>query len=107
MPAFAFVAFLGLALIVLKLVADTSPVSPPGPRHRDTREIAAQPVPAPDVAKQTKPKPEEEVMIEPKARAARAQAPPTMKRITRQPIGHRLHRYRQNNWTNKFSIGGQ
>jgi|SRR5690349_1472803 len=108
MQAFAFVAFLGLALIVLRLLTGTSsPISVAERPHRVTTETAGQPVLAPDVEKQTKPEPQEEAMVEPKARAARAQAPATIKRIMRQPIEHRPHRSGQNNWANKFSIKGQ
>ena len=118
MPALAFLAVVGLALIALLFVADATlePGSPPivtgdrvglpEPWHSDdvqtfaptpdTTSQAVQPQSAPDLAK-----------IEPGAQAARAQAPPKKNRITQQPTDHQENHFQQNNLADRFSIRGQ
>jgi hypothetical protein len=119
MPALAFLAAVGLALIALLFIADAKleSVSPivtsdriglPEPWHPDNSETPTEPVTAGEVASevlpaaQPKPEPEAKVQIERAARAARAQAP--TKRITPQPTQNRSQ---QNNLVDRFSIRGQ
>jgi hypothetical protein len=123
MPALAFLAVVGFALIALLFVADatlerSSPVIVTSDRiglperwHPDTIQIlttAPAPAPAPDMTSQAvlaaQPKSEPEKLwkkIEPAARAARAEAPPENDRVTR-PIDNR-----QNGLVDRFSIKGQ
>jgi hypothetical protein len=120
MPALTFLAVVGLALIALLFVADTTlePSSPivtnnrvglPKPWHPDSmnhgaiRNLTPAPAPAPDMAsdlvraampKAQSASEDDLAKVKPAARAARAEAPPTKKRITRtQPPVE----YRQNN----------
>jgi hypothetical protein len=125
MPALAFLAVVGFALIALLCVADatlerSSPVIVTSDRiglperwHSDTiQTLTTAPVPAPDMtspavrAAQPKPKPDNLDKIGPAARAARAEAPPKNNRLT-QPTGHRQNHYQTNQMVDRFSIKGQ
>jgi hypothetical protein len=113
LPALAFLATIGIALIALLFVADATlerslPVMLTSDRvglperwHPDTIQIfttAIAPEPEPDTtsppALAARPKPEPDVLekIEPAARAARAEAPPKNRHVT-QPIDHRQNHY--------------
>ena len=110
MPALAFLAVVSLVLIAMLFVADATleNVSPPivtsnriglpEPWHPELtdpdliRNLPTAPAPAPDMAsdlvRDTMPKaqsaPEEDLAnVKPAARAARAEAPPTKKRVAR------------------------
>ena len=114
MPALAFLAVVGLALIALLFVADATlePGSPPivtsdrvglpEPWHSDDIQTFA-PTPAPDTTSQTvQPQSAPDLAkIEPEARAARAQAPHTKKRVTQQPPVE----YQQNNASSHQEFG--
>ena len=120
MPALAFLAVVGLALIALLFVASATlePGSPPivtsdrvglpEPWHSDDVQTFA-PTPAPDTTSQTvQPQLAPDLAkIEPAARAARAQAPHTNKRSTQQPTDHQQNHFQQNNSADRLSIGGQ
>ena len=125
MPALAFLAVVGFALIALLCVADatlerSSAVIPTSERvglperwHPDTIQIlTSAPAPAPDMtsppvlAAQPKPEPDALEKIGPAARAARAEAPPKNRRVT-QPIDHRQNHYQKNQLVDRFSIKGQ
>jgi hypothetical protein len=121
MPVASFLALVGLALIAMLFIADGTlePSSPPivtsnrvglpEPWHPDSmypdaiRNLTTSPAPAPDMAsdlvRAAMPKaqsaPEDDLAkVNPAARAARAEAPPEKKRVTRtQPPVE----YRQNN----------
>jgi hypothetical protein len=127
MPALAFLAAVGLALIALLFVADATlePSSPPvvtGDRvdlpkpwhahstHPDAmRNLSTAPAPAPDMASdlvrsampkaQSAPK-DDLAKVKPATRTARAEAPPKKKRVTRTqpPVEDR-----QNNTGSHFS----
>lgn len=117
MPTLAFLAAVGIALIALLCVADatlerSSPVIPTSDRiglperwHSGTIQIlTSAPAPAPDItsppviAAQPKPGPDF-LKIGPAARAARAEAPPKNRRVTRST--------QQNRLVDRFSISGQ
>jgi hypothetical protein len=132
MPALTFLAVVGLALIALLFVADATlePSSPPivtsnrvglpEPWHPDSmdpgaiRNLTTAPAPAPDMAsdlvRAAMPKAQaasedDLAKVTPAARAARAEAPPTKKRVTRtQPPVE----YRQNNTRSyrEFGLSG-
>lgn len=127
MPALAFLAVVGFALIALLYVADATlePGSPPivtsdrvglpEPWHSDDIQTFAPthtPAAAPDMASQdvlaAQPKSEPAVppKIESAARVARAQAPPKKKRVTQQP-DHQQNRSHQDNLFDRFSLRGQ
>ena len=118
MPALTFLAVIGLALIALLFVADatlepnpppivtSNRVGLPEPWHPDSmnpdsmRNLTTAPAPAPDMAsnlvRAAMPKAQaasedDLAKVKPAARAARAEAPPTKKRVTRTqpPIEHR------------------
>jgi hypothetical protein len=105
MPALAFFVVVGLALVALLLVADATlkPVivtsqrsGPPKPWHPGAIQTLTT-APAPDMTSQAvlAAHPSEALAkVDPAARAARAEAPPTKKRLTRMqpPV-----EYRQNN----------
>ena len=120
MPALAFLAVVGFALIALLCVADatlerSSPVIVTSDRmglpkqwHSDTiQTLTTELAPAPDMtspavlAAQPKAEPKVLETIEPLARAAWAEAPPERNRVT-PPMD-----YRQNRAVDRFSIGGQ
>ena len=125
MPALAFLAAVGIALIALLCVADatlerSSPVIPTSERvglperwHPDTVQIlTSAPAPAPDMtsppvlAAQPKPEPDVLEKIGPAARAARAEAPPKNRRVT-QPIDRWQNHYQKNQLVDRFSIKDQ
>jgi len=125
MPALAFLAVVGFALIALLCVADATlerspPVIPTSERvglperwHPDTVQIlTSAPAPAPDMtsppvfAAQLKPEPDALEKIGPAARAARAEAPPKNRRVT-QPIDRWQNHYQKNQLVDRFSIKGQ
>ena len=97
MPAIAFLTVVGLALVVLLLVADATlkPVivtsqrsGPPKPWHPGAiQTLTTAPAPAPDMtsqavlAAQPKSAPEAPAKIKPAAREARAEAPPKKARV--------------------------
>jgi len=107
MPALTFLAVVGLALIALLFVADATlePGSPPivtssrvglpEPWHPDSidpgavRNLTTAPTPAPDMASDVvraatpKSQAASEYDLKPAARAARAEASPSKKRVTR------------------------
>jgi hypothetical protein len=129
MPALIFLAVAGLALIALLFVADatlesSSPpivtsnrVGLPTPWHPDStspdaiRNLTTAPAPAPDMAsdlvraampKAQSASEDDLAKVEPAARAARAEAPPTKKRVTRTrpPV-----EYRQNSTGSNSPVG--
>ena len=128
MPALIFLAVAGLALIALLFVADATlePSSPPivtsnrvglpTPWHPDStspdtiRNLTTAPAPAPDMAsdlvRAAMPKAQSAqddlAKVKPVARAARAEAPPTKKRVTRTrpPV-----EYRQNSTGSYSPVG--
>ena len=132
MPALTFLAVVGLALIALLFVADATlePGSPPivtsnrvglpEPWHPDSmdpgaiRNLTTAPMPAPDMTsdlvRATLPKSQaasedDLAKVKPAARTARAEAPPTKKRVTRtQPPVE----YRENNTKSyrEFGLSG-
>ena len=121
MPALAFLAAVGLALIAVLFIADVKleSVSPiitsdriglPEPWHPEKAETPTEPVVPGDVASEAvhaaQPTSESEakVQIGPAARAARAQA---RQRITAQPPDHKQNRFQRNNLVDRFSIRGQ
>ena len=125
MPALAFLAAVGIALIALLCVADatlerSSPVITTSDRvglperwHPDTVQIlTSPPAPAPDmtsppvIAAQPKPEPDVLEKIGPAARAARAEAPPKNRRVT-QPIDRWQNHYQKNQLVDRFSIKDQ
>jgi hypothetical protein len=125
MPALAFLAAVGIALIALLCVADatlerSSPVITTSDRvglperwHPDTVQIlTSPPAPAPDMtsppvlAAQPKPEPDVLEKIGPAARAARAEAPPKNRRVT-QPIDRWQNHYQKNQLVDRFSIKDQ
>ena len=106
MPALAFLAVVGLALVALLFVADatleSSPVivtsdrvGLPEPWRPDTvRALTTTPAPAPDMSSQAVlgAQPSDALTkIEPAARAARAEAPPKKKRVTQQPFDYQRY----------------
>src|SRR5262245_48608430 len=132
MPALTFLAVIGLALIALLFVADATlePGSPPivisgrvglpEPWHSDSmnsgamQNVTTSPAPAPDMesdrVRAAMPKvqsaPEGDLAkVKPAARAARAEARPTKKRVTRAepPV-----KYRQNSASSyrEFGLSG-
>lgn len=125
MPALAFLAAVGIALIALLCVADatlerSSPVITTSDRvglperwHPDTVQIlTSPPAPAPDMtsppvlAAQPKPEPDVLEKIGPAARAARAEAPPKNRRVT-QPLDRWQNHYQKNQLVDRFSIKDQ
>jgi len=107
MPVLAYLGVVGFVLVALLFAADatlerSSPVIVTSDRiglperwHSDTiQTLTTAPAPAPDMTspavRAAQPNSEPEVLekIEPAARAARAEAPPKNKRVTR-PTGHR------------------
>jgi len=132
MPALTFLAVVGLALIALLFVADATlePSPPPivtsnrlglpEPWHSDSmnpnsiRNLTTAPAPAPDMAsdlvraampKSQAASDDDLAKVKPAARAARAEGPPTKKRVTRtQPPVE----YRQNNTRSyrEFGLSG-
>lgn len=120
MPALAFLAVAGLALLALMLVADatleksapliitSSRVGLPERWHSDDVEIFTTTLtPEPDItspavrAAQQDSDHEALSKIAPAARAARAEAPPENKLVKRR------NGYQQNQWRDRLSIGGQ
>jgi hypothetical protein len=112
MPALAFLAVAGLALIALLFVADATlePGSPPivtsqrsglpeVHRPNPIQTLVTAPAPAPDMtsqavlAAQSKAAPQG-TKIDPSARAARAETPPKKKRVARKRLPD--YDYRQN-----------
>jgi hypothetical protein len=105
----AFLAVVGFVLVVLLFSAGETlekitqasiqtPVAAPAPAAHVTSEPVRAAQPRAQVA------PEDPVRIEPAARAARAEAPPTKKRVTRTqpPVD-----YRQNHtWSREFGLSG-
>ena len=124
MPALAFLAVVGFALIALLCVADatlerSSPVIVTSDRvglperwRSDTiRTLTTAPAPAPDMTspavRAAQPRSEPDILdkIGPAARAARAEAPPKTNRVT-QP-SHRQNHDQTNQLADRFSIKGQ
>ena len=127
MPAFAFLAVAGLALITLLFLADAaldkdgSPVivtsqrsGLPESSHRsyNIHILTTAPAPAPDMTLQVvrdaqpKPEPQDPIKIPP---AARAEAPPQDTRVT-QPMNYQYPmncQYRRSQVLDRFSIKGQ
>ena len=132
MPALAFFAWVGLALVALLFVADATLVDNgsaivvseriglPEPWHPDpdsSSPPALASIPAPEISSQA------EISaqfgsepgargIEPAARAARAEAPPKKKRVARQSADSAQSRARQSqgqqsSLADRFSIRGQ
>ena len=130
MPALAFLAVAGLALVALLFLADAtlekdgSPVIvtsqrsglPESSIHSDNiRVLTTAPAPEPNMASQAvrdaqpKPEPQDPFKIHPAARAARAEAPPQDSHFT-QPMNHQApmdYQYRRSQVLDKFSIKGQ
>ncbi|MGB9296061.1 MAG: hypothetical protein WCB52_07675 [Pseudolabrys sp.] len=128
MPVLDFLAAAGLALLALLFVADSmledssppivtsSRVGLPKRWHQDTiKVLTTMPAPAPDMtssavrAAQPKSDPEALTKIDPAARAARAEMPaahnaevPAANNHVTPPVD-----YRQNRWSDRFSISGQ
>ena len=105
MPALAFLAVAGLALLALLFVADTFLDNGPSPiatssrvglpvrGNQDTIQVlTSTPAPVPDMTSQAV------IAAQPKAQA---EALPEHGHVAR-PID-----YRQNRWRDRFSIGGQ
>ena len=122
MPALAFLAVAGLALIALLFFADAaleksdSPVIATSQRSglpesslRFDKIHTTAPPPAPDMTSQAvrdaQPRPESQdpIKIHPEARTARAEAPPQDTRVT-QPMNYQ---YRRSQVLDRFSIRGQ
>ena len=128
MPALAFLAVAGLALIALLFLADAtldndgSPVIvtsqrsglPDSALHSDNiRILTTAPAPEPDMTLQAvrdaqpKPAPHDPMKISPEARAAQAEALPQDMRFT-QPMNYRSPmNYRRSQVLDRFSIKGQ
>jgi hypothetical protein len=122
MPALAFLAVAGLALIALLFLADAtldkdgSPVivtsqrsglPESSPHSGDVRILTSAPAPEPDMTlpavRDAQPKPQDPMKIHPAARAAHAEAPPGNTRVM-QPFNYQ---YRTNRVFDRFSIKGQ
>ena len=120
MLVLAFLAVVGLLLVVSLFIADATLQDGPPPIvtsnrvglperwHPDTTQVLpSTPAPAPDMTspavRAAQPRPDSETLarIAPAARAARAEAPPENNRATQAPDN------RQNNAGDRFSIGGQ
>ena len=118
MPALAFLAVVGLALVALLFVADAtlesgSPpivtsarVGLPEPWHPNTAgALTTTPAPTPDMSSKAVPsaQPSETLAkIDPAARAARAEAPAKKKRVTAQRFD-----YQRVDPVDRFSAGRQ
>lgn len=118
MPALAFLAVVGLALVALLFVADAtlesgSPpivtstrVGLPEPWHPNTAgALTTTPAPAPDMSSKAVPSDqpsEASAKIDPAARAARAEAPAKKKRVTAERFD-----YQRNDPVDRFSAGRQ
>ena len=118
MPALAFLAVVGLALVALLFVADAtlesgSPVivtsdrvGLPEPWHPNTAGgLTATPAPAPDMSSKAvlAAEPSDALAkVDPAARAARAEAPAKKKRVTAQRFD-----YQRNDPVDRFSAGRQ
>jgi hypothetical protein len=116
MPALAFLAAVGMALVALLFVADaTLEKGPPAivtsersglpePWHPDTvKTLTTAPAPAPDMTSRAvlaAQPPEALMKVSPAARAARAEATPKKKRGT-------SFDYQQNYFVDRFSAKGQ
>ena len=131
MPALAFLASVGLALVAMLFAAnamlpDNGPVivvsariGLPEPWHPDpdpTSPPAFAPIPAPEMASQSVIQPVSEAegdAIKPAARTARAEAPPKKeKRVARQSTDRQQNHVQQNHvqqssLVDRFSIRGQ
>ena len=123
MPALAFLAVVGLALVALLFVADatleSSPVivtsdrvGLPEPWRQDTAGVlTTTPAPAPDMSSKAVPSDqpsEASAKIDPAARAARAEAP-ARKPTTQQPFGSSGYNQRNNqaaDMPDRFSARG-
>jgi hypothetical protein len=119
MPALAFLAVVGLALIALLFVADAtlesgSPaivtsdrVGLPEPWRPNTAGVLnTTPAPAPNMSAQAvlaAQPPDALAKIDPAARAARAEAPSKKKRDTQRPFDY----YQRNDPVDRFSAGRQ
>ena len=125
MPVLAYFEVVGFVLAALLFVADAtlergSPVIVTSDRvglperwHSDTiQTLSTAPAPAPDMtspavlAAQPNSEPEVLEKIGPAARAARAEAPPKNKRVTR-PTGRRQNLDQTNQLADRFSIKAQ
>jgi hypothetical protein len=118
MPALAFLAVVGLALVALLFVADAtlesgSPpivtstrVGLPEPWHPNTAGgLTTTPAPAPDMSSKAvlAAEPSDALAkVDPAARAARAEAPAKKKRVTAQRFD-----YQRNDPVDRFSAGRQ
>jgi hypothetical protein len=116
MPALAFLAVVGMALVALLFVADATleTSSPaivtsersglPKPWHPDTMQtLTTAHAPVPDMTSQTvRAAQPPEAKIDTAAHSARAEAPPRKKRVTQQP-----NNYQQNYLIDRFSAKGQ
>ena len=131
MPALAFLASVGLALVVMLFAAnamlpDNGPVivvseriglpEPWHPEPEPTSPPAFAPIPAPEMVSQSVIQPVSEAeghAINPAARTARAEAPPKKeKRVARQSTGRQQNHVQQNHvqqssLVDRFSIRGQ
>ena len=130
MPALAFLAVAGLALIALLFLADAtlekdgpsviatsqrSGLPESSPHSGDIRILTTAPGPEPDMTlpavrdAQPKREADDPFKIHPAARAARAEAPPQDTRGT-QPMNHQPamnYQYRRSQVFDRFSIKGQ
>jgi hypothetical protein len=117
MPAVAFLAVVGLALVALLFVADATMQSGPPPivtsertglpkpwRPDAIQTLSTAPAPAPDMASPAilAAQPEGLAKVDPAARAARAEATSKKKRSAPQPFN-----YQQNYLVDRFSAKGQ
>jgi hypothetical protein len=119
MPVFAFLAVVGLLLVVSLFIADATLENGPPPIvtssrvglperwHPDkTKVLTHTTAPAPDMSspavRAAQPGPDHDALakISAAARAARAEDPPERNRAPHTP-------HPQNSWGDKFSIGGQ
>jgi hypothetical protein len=129
MPVLSVLAVAGSALVALLFLADATldKNGPPAivtsqrtglpelPRHSDGMHISTSaPAPAPDMTSQAvlnaQPEPSREArtMIEPIARAARAEAPPkTMGVASLPPVDYQQNHFQQTGLVDRFSIKGQ
>ena len=124
MPALAFLAVAGLALIALLFFADATLEKGDSPviatsqrsglpesslRFDKIHILTTAPAPAPDMTSravrdaQPKAEPQDPLKINPEARAAQAEVPPQDTRVT-QPMNYQ---YRRSQVLDRFSIKGQ
>jgi hypothetical protein len=115
MPALAFLAAVGLVLTGLLFVADATLQSGPPPIvtsersglpkpwHPDPVQVlSSAPAPKPDMTTSAVLAAQPSDVLNAAARAARAEAPPRIKRVTQPPVG-----YQRNDLVDRFSAKGQ